>query len=1069
MSDAYMKFYHEFLQKKNTFTDGGSSGGGGDEGESKLPKEKEQKKGTLKLSKEKKDKVDQHLSSSDMEHSYTRDLRPQPVLTGLAPARTLLVRRPPQCPSCHTHPADENNDGDDANQPIVPSYNETAAKDAMNECARIAKSVKNANSDDQNWEERVSQSGWSSVQSKLFEKVVSILDSDQLGRLANTGRPHEPVQRRVVVDKSAQRMRKALASVQWEPRITQWLHGLLMECLPPSYMASYLDILQTLKAKLPTLIDKMLFGRPMNTSQELLAPVLKKQWEPTLITQKSRKLPQPAVIIALPSMPISGPVPSRIQKWYQHLATITQIVQVTLPSGSSMAKQPLDNIAEQIVSLTRLKIQELRNEQSSRNIILIGFNAGAALALQVAMVENVSSVVCMGLAFNTLNGVRGTPDDRILDIKVPILFVVGQNSARSSQEEIESLREKMHSDSALVVVGSADDVLRVPKSKRKIENVTQSMVDTMVIDEVYEFIKKIILHPPGPRTPIVNTNIQPPVTTIKKVSPADTSMNQRKRKQQNTPTDAEIPRKTKFLQDPFLIKRKVGRPRTRPLPPEISSVPQSTPVKPPPIKQTPQIIQQPSNDDLNLAIQSILGDGDTPTKASDESRSEVTNFEIVTQPKSAHIKTILGSGMRAGQALSLGTGSNTKIKMIPSNQFVQLKPPIQSQTKIYTIKPTSLAPSPTTSAPTVSGSQIFTIKPNTSVNQAQIMSVGGQSKFTILKTSPIKTGLGSTTIASSSSNTTTTNDLTNIFDMPIIFADNDGNLTESVSISKAPITTSTPIVLTQPSVTQNKGGTYVINTSALQQQQQQQLQQQQQKPKTNKVVFINRNTMKPCPNIISRSPNVPQLQKYAKVVVKNPNTSTSSLVSRPAQTQQLIKTSDRIIKPLNLHGIKSTSPLASSVTPTMPSTSSPGILNLKQFQIVNMDPDKKKFIKSIPPTTQNTTTTATITGNVVAAGAVVGSPQTLNKTVFIKQSGLKPLPDHLKPQFLAKNVTVRKLVNLVPTAKTSGVITTTVSQLQSGAAAATANSTAINSGSVVTPTTTLSLSTILKSKHHQSM
>lgn len=99
--------------------------------------------------------------------------------------------------------------------------------------------------------------------------------------------------------------------------------------------------------------------------------------------------------------------------------------------GGHISRQPLDQVAEQIVSLTRVKIQELRNEVPQRSIILIGFNAGAALALQVAMSESVACVVCMGFAYNTYNGVRGTPDDRILEIKVPILFVVGQNSARS--------------------------------------------------------------------------------------------------------------------------------------------------------------------------------------------------------------------------------------------------------------------------------------------------------------------------------------------------------------------------------------------------------------------------------------------------------------------------------------------------------------------------------------------------------------------------------------------------------------------------------------------------------------
>jgi len=46
---------------------------------------------------------------------------------------------------------------------------------------------------------------------------------------------------------------------------------------------------------------------------------------------------------------------------------------------------------------------------------------------------------------------------------------------------MEFLRERLQSESSLVVIGSADDSLRVPKSKRKLENVTQAMVDSMIV------------------------------------------------------------------------------------------------------------------------------------------------------------------------------------------------------------------------------------------------------------------------------------------------------------------------------------------------------------------------------------------------------------------------------------------------------------------------------------------------------------------------------------------------------------------------------------------------------------
>lgn len=88
-------------------------------------------------------------------------------------------------------------------------------------------------------------------------------------------------------------------------------------------------------------------------------------------------------------------------------------------------------MTEHLVAVTRSKIQEIRNQTPNRHVILAGFNAGAAIAVQVALSEPVNAIVCLGFAFNTLNGVRGVPDDRILDLTTPVLFVIGQNAQRS--------------------------------------------------------------------------------------------------------------------------------------------------------------------------------------------------------------------------------------------------------------------------------------------------------------------------------------------------------------------------------------------------------------------------------------------------------------------------------------------------------------------------------------------------------------------------------------------------------------------------------------------------------------
>lgn len=251
-----------------------------------------------------------------------------------------------------------------------------------------------------------------------------------MARLAVNGRQNEGIIRRCSIDKSVARMRLALASVHWDLRLTQWLHALLSDHLPPSYMASYLDILQTLRTKCPTLVDKMLTSRPIAFNQDYLQAVLKRPWGANVPT-KQRKLPGqlPVILVVSSSLQVSNQHPSsRMKRWLSLLGTMATVIPIQYAVRQS---QTLEQITEQLVAVTRSKIQELRSEMPNRHIMLVGINAGASIVLQVAFVETVSSIVCMGFAYNTFRGVRGAPDDRILDVTTPILFILGENSARS--------------------------------------------------------------------------------------------------------------------------------------------------------------------------------------------------------------------------------------------------------------------------------------------------------------------------------------------------------------------------------------------------------------------------------------------------------------------------------------------------------------------------------------------------------------------------------------------------------------------------------------------------------------
>lgn len=94
-------------------------------------------------------------------------------------------------------------------------------------------------------------------------------------------------------------------------------------------------------------------------------------------------------------------------------------------------QKTIEELTEHLVALARAKVQEIRNQTPNRHVILAGINAGASIALQVALIELVNSIVCLGFAYNTLNGTRGALGDRIFDLNTPVLFVVGQNAQRS--------------------------------------------------------------------------------------------------------------------------------------------------------------------------------------------------------------------------------------------------------------------------------------------------------------------------------------------------------------------------------------------------------------------------------------------------------------------------------------------------------------------------------------------------------------------------------------------------------------------------------------------------------------
>ncbi|XP_044762131.1 KAT8 regulatory NSL complex subunit 3 isoform X3 [Coccinella septempunctata] len=450
---------------------------------------------------------DKEKSSISIDHCYARPWNWKAESSFLRPTKTLFI---PKNTSKINFPGQlippqDNEELIDIetveNQP-TPIYDVNKANQLMEECEKHVKCFKNDEGNN-HWEDAILNNNWTPTQIRLFNGVISILNNHQLAKLASKGLDYEAICRRTAIDKSVQRLRRLMATIFWDQKLTQWLHQLLVDNLSTEYLGIYLDILQTLKGKLPSFVDKMISTQASHRagvmSTENLQPILKRPWDPvmgSLMQDKPKKLPGNPVIVVVPSSPVAS---NRYMKWINLLSNLATVVNVPFNLGTPGQRLTTTHCADQMFASIRGQVQEIKNQHPNKNIVLVGFNAGAAMALQVAQVETVLAVICLGFSLLTAEGKRGEPEDTLLELQTPVLFVIGQGSTTSSQEDMEDLRERMRVETGLVVVGSADNFLRISKKKKRTEGITQSVVDRCIVDEIGEFISGLILSPFPPQ------------------------------------------------------------------------------------------------------------------------------------------------------------------------------------------------------------------------------------------------------------------------------------------------------------------------------------------------------------------------------------------------------------------------------------------------------------------------------------------------------------------------------------------------------------------------------------------
>ena len=387
------------------------------------------------------------------------------------PAKTLFMPRLPRYVQSvyytGTPATDSILDVEEVVPPPVPAYDVVKARKVMGECERFISFANPANTawltseeededgnpmveeSEPDWEESISKDGWLPSQTRLFNKMIKVLHADRLARLAQAGIANEPIQRRLVVDKTAKRIRALLASVMWDSKVTQWLHKTLIENLPKNYLVSYIDVLQRLRSKVPTLVDKMVAVKTPeapggsgggDVAREGLRLLLKRPWDPSMnliSQQKLKRLPKNPIIVLTSSGPNdlwSTSQSRRMKLWNSFFSSMGRTVSIPMPplDNNPNANAEIDFNMEQVAGFdatichpteTRIgpylhkmimstagKIRDLKRGHPDRPIILVGWGVAAAINCTIAAMDQALSATAAAMeGFNREAGTPGTP------------------------------------------------------------------------------------------------------------------------------------------------------------------------------------------------------------------------------------------------------------------------------------------------------------------------------------------------------------------------------------------------------------------------------------------------------------------------------------------------------------------------------------------------------------------------------------------------------------------------------------------------------------------------------------
>lgn len=259
--------------------------------------------------------------------------------------------------------------------------------------------------------------GWNSTLQNLWTEMIQILDADRLARLSLLSTRNEIIIRKNLQDKTCAKLRQLFsARAHWDFAILGSLHAALIETLPPSYAITYVEAIQQLRQRIPTLVDRLLAAVKLKGPHAHLKLNTRQQVTPDPIqiilnNYKPKRLAGSPLFLIVPNGPLIAHqlTSQRMKHWHNIFGSLGKVITVNTSYNNDASLRAL-NCLKEIRRAVREKVNECKGSfNEARPLILVGFGHSSLIAASCAL-ENAASVtatICLGFPLTGINGFRG--------------------------------------------------------------------------------------------------------------------------------------------------------------------------------------------------------------------------------------------------------------------------------------------------------------------------------------------------------------------------------------------------------------------------------------------------------------------------------------------------------------------------------------------------------------------------------------------------------------------------------------------------------------------------------------